>query len=129
MGQITNDFTGDDMTPELQAAVKRWSDPNPADAYPWPCDMHEQPAQRSTDAAMIARAYLAEHPSGVASPILANSELRSACDRLLMRHFHEDEPSPLMQPEEDDHIRDDVIAVAEALREYLKCQCTCECDY
>ncbi len=41
-------------------------------------------------------------------------ELRAA-ERLL-HVFHEDECSPLAEPEDDDSIRDDVITVAEAIR-------------
>lgn len=45
----------------LAAAAARYSNPKPAEAYPWPCEMHEQPAQRSLDAALLANAYLTEH--------------------------------------------------------------------
>lgn len=46
---------------------------------------------------------------------MTTDELLAAAERVLMQHFHEDEPSPLMRPEEDDHIRDDCIACAECV--------------
>ena len=49
-------------TDELKAAAERFTNPKPTEAYPWPCDMHEQPAQRSKDAGLLAQAYLAEVP-------------------------------------------------------------------
>jgi hypothetical protein len=56
-------------TDELRVAAARYANPNPATAYPWPCDMHEQPAQRSADASMLARAYIAEHPADDETPV------------------------------------------------------------
>jgi len=40
---------------------------------------------------------------------------RAAARRLITQDFHEDEFSPLLDPEGDDRIRDDVILVAKAL--------------
>lgn len=48
---------------------------------------------------------------------MTTAELDQATERILMLHFHEDEPSPLLEPEENDAIRDDCIAVAEAWRD------------
>jgi hypothetical protein len=47
------------MTDPREAA-ERFANPKPAEAYPWPCDMTEQPAQRVADMATLARAYLAQ---------------------------------------------------------------------
>lgn len=43
---------------ELREAAERLR--NGVKSYPWPCDMHEQPAQRSADLAALANAWLAE---------------------------------------------------------------------
>lgn len=56
------------MSDELLAAAERYANPNPTGAYPWPCEMHEQPVQRSVDSAVLARAWLAEHTWTSAPP-------------------------------------------------------------
>jgi hypothetical protein len=57
------------VTDELREAAERYANPKPSEAYPWPCDMHEQPMRRSRDAAVLARAYIAEHPADSELPV------------------------------------------------------------
>lgn len=57
------------MSDELRSAAERFAKQRPSEAYPWPCEMSEQPAQRVADMALLARAYLAEHPADDGEPI------------------------------------------------------------
>lgn len=50
-------------------AVSRLRNPHPAEVYPGPCEMHEQPAQRSADMALVVAAYLAAHPADDGEPV------------------------------------------------------------
>lgn len=62
------------MTEQERKAVERLTN----EAYPGPCQMHEQPLQRSLDAALLARAFIAN------SDAVAAERLR--CAELARRH-------------------------------------------
>lgn len=56
---------------KLKAAAERFLHPHPPTAYPWPCEMYDQPERRAMDAEMLAFAYLlkiAERPEDDAEP-------------------------------------------------------------
>ncbi len=47
-------------------------------------------------------------------------DVRQAAERIKMMHFHEDEPSPLLDPEGDNDVRDDCLAVADAVLAFTR---------
>lgn len=67
-----------DPTTVAQAAERYTGDISKM--YPWPCDMHEQPAQRSQDAAILAQAYL---DSLAAPQVVVPAEVQIAARKML----------------------------------------------
>lgn len=59
----------DEVDETLRSAKTRLLNPKPAEAYPYPCHMHEQPALRSSDMALLVRAYLDEHQADDGEPV------------------------------------------------------------